>query len=1010
MAPQRKPVSKKAAKKAKPSAEKGKFPEGSEKQTAKKGFQNKASKEIRKHSAKQTLLDGETLKRVFLEEANWGVAQLDSDGKIIFFNDTGAKIVDYLPSDLLGKNIESLMDKNAISLFGSICQKMSKTKNHIAHVDIPLIGKDGRLKSVDLSVHPLWAGAKQLAGYILLFRDVTDFKKAQWEWRQSETRLQSLLDIWQFTSYDLRDLFDKALDHAIRLTASKLGYIFYYDEKTRQLTLNSWSKEAMRECLITEPQTVYDLDKTGVWGEAVRQRKPIVLNDYTKPDPLKKGYPEGHVRLKRFLTIPVFDGDKIVAVIGVANKEDAYNESDIRQLTLLMEAVWVISDHRRMQAELLKKEESYRTILDVLDVGFCEMDLKGNITFINQAGARIIGYTPEGMIGTNFRTYVTAAAQEDLLALFKQIYKTREPVKRFAMEYINKDGVRRYLEISGAILIGPDGKPSGFRGLAQDITQSKWTEEALLQSEAKYFSIVENIGQTYFETDLRGYLTFFNDRLCQDLGYSRSELLKMSHRELQDPENARKTHQAFKRVYQTGEVNPSCLYEVKRKDGSIAFFDLSISLMRDAEGHPIGFRGLSRDITERKKMEDALKASEERARALIAAIPDPYFEADIHRRILYANQAFQSLFGYSLPELNRMEETAYLDETAAETMRTVFDTVLTTEMTMKNIEIEILNRAGEKRSVNLSVSLVRDADGRPVGFQGIMRDITEKKEAEKLIVESSAKLLEYSESLERNVQERTAELEKAKVEAETASRAKSDFLANISHEFQTPLNTVIGFTKVLADRLFGDLNAKQEEFVRYIAEAGERLSKLLNDIIEVSSVSSGHAQLKVTNVSIPTTLKQVITLLNPAIQEKGHVLTVEVALDADVPLEGDDEKIRQIFFHLLSNAVKFTPPGKKIRVETQRAVGKAGQEGVCVSIMDEGPGIRPEDIPKLFQNFGRLESAYTRQSDGIGVGLSLTRQLVELHGGDIQVESQYGGGATFRVFLPLKQKKQETLG
>ena len=432
--------------------------------------------------------------------------------------------------------------------------------------------------------------------------------------------------------------------------------------------------------------------------------------------------------------------------------------------------------------------------------------------------------------------------------------------------------------------------------------------------------------------------------------------------------------------------------------------------MRDADGNPIGFRGLSRDITERKKMEDALKASEERARTIIATIPDPYFEVDLKRKITYINQAFQSLVGYSIHELNQTDYTSYLGEKAAEDIATVYNTVLTTGMTMKNIEIGISNRAGERRIVNLSVSLIHDPRGEPTGFHGIMRDITDRKEAEALIIESSAKLMEYSESLERNVQERTAELEKAKVEAEAASRAKSDFLANISHEFQTPLNAVVGFTKVLKDRLFGDLNPKQDEFVKYISEAGETLSKLLNDIIDVSSVSSGRTHLNLSTVSIPRALKQAVSMLNRQISEKGHAMTVDVALDADVAIEADEEKVRHIFFQLISNAVKYTPDGGKINVLALRSAGRAGEDGVQVSVSDNGPGIKPEDIPRLFQNFGRLESTYTRQSGGVGIGLSLTRQLVELLGGDIRVESEYGSGSTFSVFLPLKQKRQDVIG
>ena len=669
-----------------------------------------------------------------------------------------------------------------------------------------------------------------------------------------------------------------------------------------------------------------------------------------------------------------------------------------------------ITDLRQVEDELRKDEERYREILEAIDVGFCEFDLAGNITFVNLAGANLLGYAPEELMGTNFRRYINQSIVEQFLDVFKGIYKTGRPVKGFEAGYLNKDGIRCFVEISGALVRDASGKPVGFRGLARDITQRKWTEEALLQSEAKYRSIIESIGHAYFETDLRGMMTFFNDKISIDLGYTREELLRMSNRELQDAANAKKTYEVFKQVYVTGQSNPAYTYEIIRKDGTKAVFDISVSLIRDAQGNAIGFRGLSRDMTERKRMEDSLKASEARSRSIIAAIPDPYFESDLKGKITYINKAFHSLIGYSLDEIQSIPRSAYLDKGNQEAVFTLYNTVYTTELMMKNVEIEILTRSGEQRIVNLSVSLIRDNQGDPTGFQVIMRDATEKKKAEALIRESEQKLREYSESLERRVQERTTELEKSKVAAEAASRAKSDFLANISHEFQTPLNAIIGFSKVLKDRLFGELNDKQEEFVRYISEAGENLSKLLTEIIDVSSVSTGRTRLSLSAVSLPQVLSKTVQLLNAQIRDKQQTLSVNVAIDADVPIEADDEKVRHIFFHLLSNAVKYSPEGAKINIEAQRAKSLTGEEGVTVAFADNGPGIRPEDMPRLFQNFGRLESSYSRESSGIGVGLSLTRQLTELHGGSISAKSEYGHGSTFIVFLPLKQKHPESRG
>ncbi|KAF0128409.1 MAG: PAS/PAC sensor hybrid histidine kinase [Bacteroidetes bacterium] len=170
-------------------------------------------------------------------------------------------------------------------------------------------------------------------------------------------RLESLLKISQYSSNSVQELLDFALEEAILLTKSKIGYIYFYHEDTKQFILNTWSKEVMHECQVMDPETVYDLDKTGCWGEAVRQRKPIILNEYQEESSLKRGTPEGHVQLKKFLTIPVIIDNVIVAVCGVANKEADYDNSDVRQLTLLMDSVWKISERITMVKELTSAKE-----------------------------------------------------------------------------------------------------------------------------------------------------------------------------------------------------------------------------------------------------------------------------------------------------------------------------------------------------------------------------------------------------------------------------------------------------------------------------------------------------------------------------------------------------------------------------------------------------------------------------------------------------------------------------
>lgn len=187
--------------------------------------------------------------------------------------------------------------------------------------------------------------------------DVTQLKAYQHQVERSNQRLESLLKLSQYIPKNEQDLLDYALKIAIDLCESKIGYIYYYNEKTEKFVLNSWSKEVMKECQVFGAQTEYNLNDTGCWGEAVRQRKPIIINNYHHNHDLAKGTPKGHVQLHKFLTIPVFHNEEIVAVVGVANKETDYDQTDVKQLTLLMDAVWKKVDQERNKKELIAAKE-----------------------------------------------------------------------------------------------------------------------------------------------------------------------------------------------------------------------------------------------------------------------------------------------------------------------------------------------------------------------------------------------------------------------------------------------------------------------------------------------------------------------------------------------------------------------------------------------------------------------------------------------------------------------------
>ncbi len=232
-----------------------------------------------------------------------------------------------------------------------------------------------------------------------------------------------------------------------------------------------------------------------------------------------------------------------------------------------------------------------------------------------------------------------------------------------------------------------------------------------------------------------------------------------------------------------------------------------------------------------------------------------------------------------------------------------------------------------------------------------------------------------------------------------ASRAKSDFLANMSHELRTPLNSILGFSEVLQDQLFGDLNEKQQEYVSYILGSGRHLLALINDILDLAKVEAGKMTLEVNSFPLQSLLGSAMNMLKEKALKHGIALELDLdpSLTADT-VEADERKLKQILFNLLSNAVKFTPDGGAVRVRAER-----DGEFLKIMVADTGIGIKPEDIGKLFHSFSQLESPYAKQYEGTGLGLALTKKLVDLHGGRIWVESEEGKGSSFFFTIPTRQ-------
>jgi PAS domain S-box-containing protein len=388
--------------------------------------------------------------------------------------------------------------------------------------------------------------------------------------------------------------------------------------------------------------------------------------------------------------------------------------------------------HENKAAEELQREgeEIYLAILEDMQEGYFEVDLAGNYTFSNNSLCRIHGYPKEELIGMNNRQSTEPEVAKKVLKAFNEVFKTGTPLKEIDWEITRKDGAKRYIDASVSLRKDSSGKPIGFRGIVRDITERKQIEESLSLSEEKYRTIIENIDDCYYELDLAGKFTFFNDALCRLHGRSREEMMGLDYRQYTDEETAKKLFDAYSEVYLTGKPAKGVGWWVTTKDGNKRYLEISASLRKDSSGKPIGFRGFVRDITERKQIEESLHQSEEKYRTILENIEDGYYEADLAGNFTFFNNALCKLCGYSTYELLGLNNRQFIDGETAKEIFKMFNQVYKTGEPSKGFDWRMTSKDGAKKYVEASASLRKDSSGKPIGFKGIVRDVTERKAME----------------------------------------------------------------------------------------------------------------------------------------------------------------------------------------------------------------------------------------------------------------------------------------
>jgi PAS domain S-box-containing protein len=380
----------------------------------------------------------------------------------------------YSKEEFLGKKLWEIGAVKDILASRDAFQRL-QNKEYIRYEDLPLQTKDGNRIAVEFVSNVYEVDHQKVIQCNV--RNITERKQAQDEIALNEARLESLLRISEHRTENIHEFLDYSLDEAMKLTGSKIGYIYLYSEVKKEFTLNTWSRGVMEECSVLNPQTLYKLEKTGIWGEVVRQRKSIIINNYDASNPLKKGYPVGHVRLERWMSIPVFSSEKIVAILGVANKASDYVQADVRQVTLMMSSVWKLLERVEMDESLRLSEEKYRTVAEfTYDWEYWKAP-DGTLLYISPSCERISGFKREDFI-INPLLFNQIVRLEDREAVGDHFTTMKDdgPLD-IDFRITTKTGETRWISHSCQPVFSVDGRWLGRRCSNRDITLRKRAEK-----------------------------------------------------------------------------------------------------------------------------------------------------------------------------------------------------------------------------------------------------------------------------------------------------------------------------------------------------------------------------------------------------------------------------------------------------------------------------------------------------------------------------------------------------
>ncbi|HKQ93243.1 MAG TPA: PAS domain-containing protein [Blastocatellia bacterium] len=647
-----------------------------------------------------------------------------------------------------------------------------------------------------------------------------------------------------------------------------------------------------------------------------------------------------------------------------------------------------ITERKRAEEAVRENEERMRQAAQAGGFGLYSVNLRTNENYWSPELRRIFGLSDGEAVALD--TSLRLIHPDDREEMLRVIEAALDPGGDGEFEHEFRaqlpDESIRWALARGKTLFAGNGrrrKASRIIGVAFDITGRKESEERLHASEELFRTIFDlsGIGNLQIDPSTRRFIRA-NREFCDWLGYSEGQLSEMKLEEVVHPDDLEDKWADIGRLLR-GEVDEHFTEtRLLRKDGEVVWGLITSRILRDASGRPLGAVMAVTDITERKRAEEALRESERRLKLSLVAGRAGTWEWRIKEDKLIWSDEYYDLYGVAPGDLEATLDNFILSVHAEDRDRILTEmSEVLQERKDAELEFRFIRADGEERWSHSSAQLTLDESGEPEMMVGIMIDITERKQAE----------MEREELLRKE--------REAREQAEAANRGKDEFVAMVSHELRSPLNAMLGWSKILKK---GGVDAKtQSHAVEVIERSARAQQNLIEDLLDMARIVGGKLRLETRPVSLTRVVEAAADVVRPA--AAAREIELRLFINSADEVTGDPDRLQQVVWNLLSNAVKFTTRGGNIEVILER-VGASAQ----ITVTDTGRGIKAEDLPFIFDRFRQADSSGSRRFAGLGLGLALVKHLVELHGGQVYADSLgEGKGASFIVRMPVRAVRGE---